>query len=102
MNNLTYRMNGDYRIPNLTLSEQNQPPLSKYGMMRKAYLQEHRPVLWNNLILTEKLYPPSAGSRTDSEEPAGTDDDGAGEGSRSDGSIVPVLPLPPNRCCNSA
>lgn len=57
MNNLTYRMNGDYRIPNLTLSEQNQPPLGKYGMMRKAYLQEHRPVLWNNLILSEKLYP---------------------------------------------
>ena len=25
--------------------------------MRKNYLKEHRPVLWNNLILTETLYP---------------------------------------------
>ena len=25
--------------------------------MRKKYLQEHRPVLWNSLILSEKMYP---------------------------------------------
>jgi hypothetical protein len=25
--------------------------------MRKAYLKEHRPILWNSLILSEKLYP---------------------------------------------
>jgi hypothetical protein len=25
--------------------------------MRKNYLKEHRPVLWNRLILSEKLYP---------------------------------------------
>ena len=25
--------------------------------MRKKYLQEHRPVLWNSMILSEKLYP---------------------------------------------
>lgn len=32
-------------------------PLGKYGRMRKDYLKEHRPVLWNSLLLSEKLYP---------------------------------------------
>lgn len=57
MSELTYTRNGDYWIPNLSLTEQEEKPLGKYGRMRKAYLQEHRPVLWNQLILSEKLYP---------------------------------------------
>ena len=57
MSQLTYRTNGDYLIPNLTLTEQERQPLGKYGRMRKQYLQEHRPVLWNSLLLSEKLYP---------------------------------------------
>ena len=57
MNELTYTRSGNYWIPNLTLSQQENLPLGKYGRMRKAYLQEHRPVLWNSLILSEKLYP---------------------------------------------
>ena len=57
MNELTYTRSGDYWIPDLTLSRQETQPLGKYGRMRKAYLQEHRPVLWNSLILSEKLYP---------------------------------------------
>ena len=57
MNELTYTRSGDYWIPDLSLSQQETRPLGKYGRMRKAYLQEHRPVLWNSLILYEKLYP---------------------------------------------
>ena len=57
MNELTYTRSGDYWIPNLSLSQQESKPLGKYGRMRKKYLQEHRPVLWNSLILSEKLYP---------------------------------------------
>ena len=57
MNELTYTRSGDYWIPNLSLSQQETQPLGKYGRMRNAYLQEHRPVLWNSLILSEKLYP---------------------------------------------
>ena len=57
MSQLSYIQKGDYRIPNLQLSQQNQKPLGKYGRMRKKYLQEHRPVLWNSLLLSEKLYP---------------------------------------------
>ena len=56
-NTLTYTRYGDYYIPNLILSEAENKPLGKYGRMRKKYLQEHRPVLWNSMILSEKLYP---------------------------------------------
>ena len=56
-NNLTYTRNGDYLIPDLKLSEQPEKPLGKYGRMRKAYLKEHRPILYNQLLMTEKLYP---------------------------------------------
>ena len=59
MEELTYSWNGDYLIPNIKLKEEpgTHPPLGKYGMMRKRYLEEHRPVLWNHLSLREKLYP---------------------------------------------
>ena len=57
MSQLSYIKNGDYLIPNLSLSQQEQQPLGKYGRMRKQYLPEHRPVLWNTMILSEKLYP---------------------------------------------
>ena len=54
MNEVTYIQNGDYLIPNLTLDSVQQP-LGKYGRMRKKFLQEHRPILWNSLILSGKL-----------------------------------------------
>ena len=58
MTELTYTKNGDYRIPNLKLSEEpERKPLGKYGMLRKTYLQEHRPILWNQMILSETLFP---------------------------------------------
>ncbi|NCB27166.1 MAG: TnpV protein [Bacteroidia bacterium] len=56
MNNITYQKNGDYQIPNLSITSQEQS-LGKYGRMRKTYLQEHRSALFNSLILSEKLYP---------------------------------------------
>ena len=56
-NNLNYLRTGDYLIPNITLTTPPQKPLGKYGRMRKTYLKEHRPVLYNQLLLSEKLYP---------------------------------------------
>ena len=56
-NPMNYIQNGDYLIPDLKLSEQPTKPLGKYGRMRKAYLKEHRPILYNHLLLSEKLYP---------------------------------------------
>lgn len=57
MKELTYRQHGDYLIPNLTVSVQEERSLGKYGRMRKTYLKEHRPILWNQLLLDGKLYP---------------------------------------------
>ena len=57
MNNpMTYIQNGDYLIPDLKLSQQPEKPLGKYGRMRKTYLKEHRPILYNQMLLSEKLY----------------------------------------------
>ena len=57
-NELTYTQNGDYLIPDLKLTEEPEAaPLGKYGRMRRAFLQENNTLLYNHLILTEKLYP---------------------------------------------
>ena len=57
MSSLTYSRNGDYLIPNLVLDPAPSKPLGKYGRMRKAYLKEHRPLIYNQLLMSEKLYP---------------------------------------------
>ena len=54
-NNLTYTKNGDYLIPDLKLEETK--PLGRYGRMRRDYLKEHRPVLFNAMMVSGKLYP---------------------------------------------
>jgi len=57
MKNLTYTRCGDYDIPDVKLSEQPDTPIGKYGRMRRQYLKEHRPILYNQMVLSEKLYP---------------------------------------------
>ena len=47
----------DYMIPDLKLSQQPEKPLGKSGRMRKTYLKEHHPILHNQMLLSEKLYP---------------------------------------------
>ena len=55
---LTYTQVGDYLLPNIQLSEApDAPPLGKYGMLHKAYLKEHKPILYSKLLLSERLYP---------------------------------------------
>ena len=53
--NVTYSTVGDYQLPNLTLN-QPQKPLGRYGRMRRIYLMEHRPVLYNSMLLTGRLW----------------------------------------------
>ena len=53
---ISYSQCGDYLIPNLVLPDEEQLTIGKYGRMRKRYLQEHRPVLYSNLVLSCKLY----------------------------------------------
>lgn len=52
----SYSTIGDYQLPNLTL-HQPPKPLGKYGRMRRAYLMEHRPVLYHTMLLNGSLYP---------------------------------------------
>ena len=52
---LQYTQKGDYLVPNIRV--ETQTPLGKYGRMRKAFLKEQRPILYNHLLLSGKLYP---------------------------------------------
>ena len=52
---LKYHRCGDYLLPDLGLTEEEQKPIGKYGMMRMDYLKEHRPGLFNRLLLSGKL-----------------------------------------------
>ena len=47
--------NGDYFFPEMGLTEEEQRPVGKYGLMRQEYLQEHRPGLFTHLLLSGKL-----------------------------------------------
>ena len=56
--NLEYTLVRDYQLPNIALSDPPTAlPLGKYGMMHKHFLQEHRPILYSQLQLSERLYP---------------------------------------------
>lgn len=52
-----YYQCGDYFIPDIQLSPYKHKMLGKYGRMRRAYLQEQNPMLLNDLILREQLFP---------------------------------------------
>ncbi len=52
----TYRHEGDYLIPNLTLPDTGDYQIGKYGRMRRTYLKEHRKVLYTNLVVEGKLF----------------------------------------------
>ena len=56
MNSLTYREEGGVLLPNVTLGEmETTKPSGKYGRMRKRYLKEQRPVIYNLLVFSGKL-----------------------------------------------
>ena len=54
---ITYTKCGDYYIPNIVLSDTTHYHIGKYGRMRRTFLQEHRPIQYSDLVLTEKLFP---------------------------------------------
>ena len=55
--NLTYTRCGDYLIPDIRLNHLSDKPLGKYGRMRRAFLAENNPMLLDDMILTETLFP---------------------------------------------
>ena len=50
----TYTQVGDFLLPDLVVEECE--PIGKYGRMRKRYLKEHRPILFNTMLLSGKLF----------------------------------------------
>ena len=49
--------NSNSPLPDSALREPTPEPLSKYGFMRLSFLKQHRPILYNQLLLTKRLNP---------------------------------------------
>lgn len=56
-NELTYVQAGGYYIPDIKPQLTEEKELGKCGRMRRAFLQEHKPMLFDDLVLTEQLFP---------------------------------------------
>ena len=52
----TYTMQGDYRLPNLTVEATDTRPIGVWGQRRLNYLKHHRKVLYYNLLTSGKLH----------------------------------------------
>ena len=48
-------MQGDYRLPNLTLPAEEERPIGVWGQRRLRYLKQHHKVLYYNLLTSGKL-----------------------------------------------
>ena len=55
MEQITYIKTGDYYIPDIRLPEETRP-IGRWGRMHRDYLKEHRPVVFNQLVLFGKLW----------------------------------------------
>lgn len=57
---LEYTKYGDYYLPNIALSEESKETkgkhFGKYGLLRLNYLKEHKQILYQELLLDNKLH----------------------------------------------
>ena len=51
-----YTVQGDYRLPNLTLPAEEERPISVWGQRRLSYLKHYRKVLYYSLLTSGKLH----------------------------------------------
>ena len=52
---LEYIRNGDYYIPNLTIQKEERS-IGKWGRMHREFLQEHHPIQFSQLVLSDTLF----------------------------------------------
>ena len=52
---IRYILKGDVYLPDLELPEESRP-IGRWGRLHKAYLKNHRPILYQSLLLSGKLY----------------------------------------------
>ena len=54
-NGLWYELQGDYCIPCLTMSEEEQQPIGIWGQRHLRYLKQHRKTVYAELLTSGKL-----------------------------------------------
>ena len=54
--NITYHEENGYLIPNVVVGGDAARPIGKYGRMRKRYLQEYHPVLFEIMVMNGTLF----------------------------------------------
>ena len=52
---MQYIRMGDYFIPDLELPQESRP-IGRWGRVRREYLREHKPIQYNCLLLSGKLW----------------------------------------------
>lgn len=52
----TYRQVGDYFIPNISLPDEQEYQIGKYGRVRRSYLKEHHKILYTNYLAEGTLF----------------------------------------------
>ena len=52
----SYTQQGDYLLPNLTLSDENEKQIGVWAMRHRRYLKSNHRVLYYNLLTSGKLY----------------------------------------------
>ena len=56
MNDLWYKLIGDYYMPCLTLPEEEHKSIGIWGQRHKDYLQQHNQVIFNIMLIEGTLY----------------------------------------------
>ena len=54
-NGLWYELKGDYYFPCLTLPESESKPIGLWGQRHRSYLQEHRKIVYTQLLTSGRL-----------------------------------------------
>ena len=52
---ISYTLVGDYYIPNIALPEENRP-IGRWGRLHRDYLEQHHPIRFNDLVLSDQLW----------------------------------------------
>ena len=52
---ISYTLQGDYYLPDLTLLDQEDEPIGLWGQRHLRYIKQHRKVLYLNLLTSGKL-----------------------------------------------
>ena len=55
-NDIGYVLVGDYYIPDIQLSDVDDRPIGRWGRMHWDYLRDHRPIVYNELLLSGRLH----------------------------------------------